>query len=57
MLVRIEMDGLFGIGSCFTPRLNFYACVVDRDKPFLSSTGFRSFLGCRSQPGSHLIYS
>ena len=57
MLVRIEMDGLFGIGSCFTPWLNFCACVVDRDKPFLSSTGFRSFLGCRSQPGSHLIYS
>ncbi|MCI0599889.1 MAG: hypothetical protein L0Y60_10270 [Beijerinckiaceae bacterium] len=45
MRVRIELKGMFGIGS--TSRLfpGFYAHAVDRDRPFLSETGFRSFLG------------
>ncbi len=45
MRVRIEMKGMFGIGStsCLFP--GFYAHAVDRDRPFLSETGFRSFLG------------
>lgn len=43
--VRIEMQGMFGIGgtSCLFP--GFYAHAVDRDRPFLSETGFRTFLG------------
>ena len=46
MRVRIEMDGLFGIGACHMSWLGFSAHAVDRAKPFLSETGFRSFLGC-----------
>lgn len=38
------MHGMFGIGStsCLFP--GFYAHAVDRDRPFLSETGFRTFL-------------
>lgn len=43
--VRIEMDGLFGIGATSMAWLGFSAHAVDTDKPFLSSTGYRSFLG------------
>jgi hypothetical protein len=45
MRVRIELKGIFGIGStsCLFP--GFYARAVDMDRPFLSETGFRSFLG------------
>lgn len=45
MRVRIEMHGMFGIGatSCLFP--GFYAHAVDRDRLFLSETGFRTFLG------------
>ena len=42
------MDGLFGVGACFTPWINFSARAVDHDRPFLSSTGFRSFMGLRA---------
>lgn len=45
MRVRVEMDGMFGIGSTFCPFPGFCAHAVDRDRPFLSETGFRSFLG------------
>ena len=45
MRVRVEITGMFGIGStsCLFP--GFYARAVDMDRPFLSETGFRSFLG------------
>lgn len=45
MRVRIDMDGLYGIGARSSPWMNFSANAVDRDKPFLSETGYRSFLG------------
>ena len=45
MRVRIELHGMFGIGSTFCLFPGFYAHAVDRDRPFLSETGFRSFLG------------
>ena len=45
MRVRIELDGLYGIGASYSPWMNFCAHAVDKDKPFLSETGFRSFLG------------
>lgn len=45
MRVRIEMDGMFGIGAGFSPWMNFSAHAVDWDKPFLSETGYRSFMG------------
>ena len=45
MQVRIEMEGLFGIGASHMSWLGFAAHAVDWDKPFLSDTGYRSFLG------------
>jgi hypothetical protein len=49
MRVRIELQGMFGIGSTFCLFPGFYAHAVDRDRPFLSETGFRSFLGVSGQ--------
>jgi len=50
MRARIELDGIFGItGSiCFWP--GFSARAVDYDRPFLSQTGYRSFLGIYADP-------
>jgi hypothetical protein len=45
MQVRVEMDGLFGIAASSNPCLGFSAHAVDFEKPFLSETGYRSFLG------------
>jgi len=53
MRVRVEMEGVFGTGSgvCFWP--GFAARAVDLGRPFLSPTGYRSFLGIHAdlQPG------
>ena len=45
MRVRIEMDGLFGI-AWRSSWLGLAAHAVDWEKPFISETGYRSFLGC-----------
>lgn len=45
MRVLIRIDGLFGIGSCAFVWPGFEAFVVDPDKPFLSETGYRCFIG------------
>ena len=45
MAVRIEINGIFGIGGRHSLWSGFSAHVVDRSKPFLSETGYRSFLG------------
>ena len=45
MRVRIELDGVFSIGCGFSYWPGFSAHAVDWDKPFLSETGYRSFLG------------
>jgi len=45
MRVAVEMDGLFGIGARFMVWPGFAAHALDWDKPFLSETGYRSFLG------------
>lgn len=45
MRVRIEMDGLFGVGASCSSWMGFSAHAVDAEKPFLSHTGYRSFLG------------
>ena len=49
MKIRIEQDGLFGIGSSMSSAPGFAAHAVDYDKPFLSETGFRSFIGSRPE--------
>lgn len=53
MRVAIDMDGIFGIGASHMAWLGFAAHAADLDKPFLSETGYRSFLGCGGalQPG------
>jgi hypothetical protein len=53
MCVRIEMVGIFGVGSFYGAWCGFAAHAVDRDKPFLSETGYRGFLGIGSdlRPG------
>jgi hypothetical protein len=53
MRVQIEMDGIFGVASNVFPWLGFAAHAIDWDKPFLSETGYRSFIGLRGglQPG------
>lgn len=48
MRVRIEMDGMFGIGAQYSIWMNFSAKAVDWDKPFLSETGYRSFMGLQA---------
>ncbi len=48
MRVRIEMDGLFGICS-FTIWPGMRAHAIDDDRPFLSETGYRSFLGIHAE--------
>ncbi len=46
MRVRVEMEGMFGIGATAMAWMGFGANAVDKDRPFLSETGYRSFLGC-----------
>lgn len=46
MRVAIDMDGIFGIGASHMAWLGFSAHALDFDKPFISETGYRSFLGC-----------
>lgn len=49
MRVRIEQDGIFGIGASVSPAPGFSANAVDYDKPFLSPTGYQSFVGYRPE--------
>jgi len=50
MRVRIELDGLFGIASSVAFWPGFAAHAVDLDRPFISETGYRSFLGIYAEP-------
>lgn len=54
MAVRIEMEGLFGIGAGWGFWSGFSARAVHWDKPFLSETGYRSFLGIHADPAPGL---
>jgi len=54
MRVRIELEGMFGIGSGFGYWPGFNAHAVDCDQPFLSETGYRSFLGIHADPVPNL---
>lgn len=46
---RIEIDGVYGVGSSVLFWHGFSAHCVDPDQPFISETGYRSFLGIRSK--------
>lgn len=50
MRVRIALDGLFGIASSVAFWPGFAAHAVDHDRPFISETGYRSFLGIHAAP-------
>lgn len=50
MRVHIEMSGIFGIAARFIYWPGFSANVVDKTRPFLSETGYRSFLGIGAEP-------
>jgi len=50
--VRVETKGLFGIGGAS----GFSANAVDLNQPFLSETGFRSFLGVAFDHQSGLAF-
>jgi hypothetical protein len=54
MQVRIDLDGMFGIGCgfCFWP--GFAAHAIDDQRPFISETGYRSFLGTHAEPAPGL---
>jgi hypothetical protein len=52
--VRIEIDGMFGIGSSFGYWPGFAAHAVDYLRPFISETGYRSFLGIHADPAPGL---
>lgn len=54
MRVRIELEGLFRIGTGFGFWPGFSAHAVEPDKPFLSSTGYRSFLGIHAEPVANM---
>ena len=45
MRAWIEMDGVFGISGSCTAWLDFKVRAIEWDKPFISETGYRSFLG------------
>jgi hypothetical protein len=45
MRVRIEMGGMLAIGAPHMSWLSFTAHAVEKKRPFLSDTGFRSFMG------------
>lgn len=49
MQARIEMDGMFGIGMSFGIVPGFSTHAVDYSLPFLSETGYRSFLGIHAE--------
>lgn len=45
---RIKMDGIFGIGSLYCYWPGFSATCVDAEKPFISGTGYRRFIGLQA---------
>lgn len=50
MRARIELEGIFGNAAQFYYWPGFAAHAVDVDRPFLSATGYRSFLGLHADP-------
>lgn len=46
----VTFHGMFGIGATAMPYLGFEVRAVDRSQLFISSTGYRSFLGCSVSP-------
>jgi hypothetical protein len=53
MSIHIEMEGILGVASDVYQWLGFSAHALEFDKPFISETGFRSFIaiGGALEPG------
>ena len=47
---RVTFHGMFAIGATAMPYLGFEVRAVDKSRPFISGTGYRSFLGCSVAP-------
>jgi hypothetical protein len=54
MPVHIKMDGMLGICQSMSLWPGFSANVIEPDKPFLSETGYRSFIGVHAEPSPGL---
>ena len=52
MDVSASMHGMFGIGARWSLSPGFEVRAVDQAKPFLSETGYRSFLGLSMPPNT-----
>ncbi len=50
ILIRIETDGIFGIGASHQFWPGFSAHCTDPSAPFITETGYRSFLGLHVEP-------
>lgn len=50
LIAQIDAKGMFGIGGASMPYVGFSARAVDPLRPFISETGYRSFLGCSVPP-------
>ena len=50
MRVRIEIEGIFGLFAAWSFWPSFSAHAVDPGRPFISETGYRSFLSVRFAP-------
>ena len=48
--VRIEIGGMFGIGAGVAFWPGFSAHAIDPNRPFITETGYRSFLGVQAAP-------
>ena len=48
--IQITQHGMFGLGACHMTYPGFEARAVSTDAPFISDTGYRSFLGCHIAP-------
>jgi hypothetical protein len=55
MQINVEMNGMFGIGATAMPYLGFSVRAIDCCKPFLSETGYRSFLGVSVTPENGMM--
>lgn len=45
----VAMDGMFGLTTSWYPIPGFSVTAIDRGAPFLSDTGYRSFLGLNTE--------
>ena len=50
ILIRIETDGIFGVGASHQLWPGFSAHCTDTSAAFITETGYRSFLGLQAEP-------